>query len=103
MLENLELVDWASVRHVGGEASDIPGILRALLSEDSEERQQAIETLHDLVCHQGTLYEAAVYVAPFLIELLQASSGPSSTRHQKSAPTFSCNSRLAGLHWRRSN
>jgi hypothetical protein len=76
MLERLETIDWASVRHAHGPASDIPLLLRTLLSPNKGARQRAIEELDTFVHHQGTLSEAAVYVAPFFIELLQTSETP---------------------------
>src|SRR5262245_44323319 len=76
MLEHLETIDWASVRHAYGPASNIPLLLRTLLSPSKDVRQQAIEELDNYIHHQGTVFEAAVYVTPFLIELLQASETP---------------------------
>jgi hypothetical protein len=76
MLERLETINWASVRHAYGPASDIPLLVRTLLSPSKDMRQQAIEELDNCIHHQGTLNEAAVYVAPFLIELLQTSETP---------------------------
>ncbi|HKZ70136.1 MAG TPA: hypothetical protein VJ020_08650 [Anaerolineales bacterium] len=76
MLESLDTIDWTSVRHAYGVASDIPPLLRALLSTQQVERQKALEALDNLIHHQGTLYEAAVYVAPFLVEMLEAYETP---------------------------
>jgi hypothetical protein len=70
-LDSIDKVDWASVHHAFGIASDIPPLLQKLLSPQQEERQDAIETLDDLIHHQGTLYEAAVYVAPIFLEMLK--------------------------------
>jgi hypothetical protein len=76
MLERLETIDWASVRHAHGPASDIPLLLHTLLSPSKDLRLQAIEQLDNCIHHQGTLYEAAAYVAPFFIELLQTAGTP---------------------------
>ena len=76
IFESIDAIDWTSVHHAYGVASDIPPLLRALLSHQQVERQNAIETLDNLIHHQGTLYEAAVYVAPVLVEMLQALETP---------------------------
>jgi hypothetical protein len=76
MLENLSTIDWTSIQHAFGTAGDIPALLHALLSPQQAERQQAIEELDNLIYHQGTLYEATVYVAPFLVELLETPKTP---------------------------
>lgn len=76
MLEGLDSVDWSSVRHAYGAAIDIPPLLQALRSANAAERQETIEVLDNLIHHQGTLYEAAVQVAPFLVELLVAPDTP---------------------------
>jgi hypothetical protein len=73
MLETLDTIDWSSLHHAYGEASDVPGFLRALLSEDEEEREIALNRdLFHTIWHQGTIYEASAYAVPFLFELLQA-------------------------------
>ena len=76
MFDNLDKADWASIRDAYGKASDIPSLLRALLSPPGTVRQRALEELDNRIHHQGTLYEAAVYVAPFLVELLEAPETP---------------------------
>src|SRR5512139_3147986 len=76
MLDNLDKIDWASIRDAYGKASDIPSLLRAFLSPQGTVRQRALEELDNRIHHQGTLYEAAVNVAPFLVELLEAPETP---------------------------
>lgn len=76
MLEGLSEVNWNSIHHAYGVATDIPPLLQALLSESQVERRKALAELNNLIHHQGTLYEATVYVAPFLIELLAAPEMP---------------------------
>ena len=76
MLDNLDKIDWASIRDAYGKASDIPSLLRDFLSPQGTVRQRALEELDNRIHHQGTLYEAAVYVAPFLVELLKAPETP---------------------------
>jgi hypothetical protein len=76
IFESINAIDWTSVHHAYGVASDIPSLLRALLSPQQVERQNAIKTLDNLIHHQGTLYEAAVYVASVLVEMLQVPETP---------------------------
>jgi hypothetical protein len=70
MLEGLDSIDWSKLTHAYGEASDVPGLLRQLASEDASERKEAIYELHGGIWHQGTIYEATAHAVPFLIELL---------------------------------
>jgi hypothetical protein len=60
------------VEHAFGPASDTPGHVRALLSDDPEVRADAADSLWGTVNHQGSLYPATRYVVPFLLELLDA-------------------------------
>src|SRR5262245_23869170 len=70
MLEGLERVDWARLRHAYGPAMDVPGLLRALTVVDRDTREQAVQDLFSNIYHQGTVYEATAPSVPFLIELL---------------------------------
>ncbi|MFZ1324575.1 MAG: HEAT repeat domain-containing protein [Candidatus Contendobacter sp.] len=72
MLENLDHVDWSSLEHAYGEASDVPDLLRSLLATDSEVREEAIYELFGNIWHQGTVYPASAAAVPFLYELLTA-------------------------------
>src|SRR5262249_26105948 len=47
-----------------------PDTIRALLSDDAERRDKALHTLFGNIWHQGTVYPATAYAAPFLVELL---------------------------------
>jgi HEAT repeat protein len=70
MLEGLDQIDWGRLNHAYGEAVDVPGFIRALLSPDQDERNDALYELFDNIWHQGTVYEATAFAVPFLIELL---------------------------------
>ena len=76
MLEGLDRIDWKTLRHAYGPAGDVPDLIRALLSEVPAERRAAIHELFGNIYHQGTVYEAAAYAVPFLIELLISPSTP---------------------------
>ncbi len=71
MLERLNEVDWTRLTHAFGEASDVPGYIRALSSNDREERDEAIGSLFGTIWHQGTVYGATAVAVPFLVELLE--------------------------------
>jgi len=72
MLEGLDRVDWTSLRHAHGAATDVPGSLRSLLSADPKMRDEAIYDLFGNIWHQGTVYAASAAAVPFLYELLTA-------------------------------
>lgn len=76
MLEGLDRVDWKTLRHAYGSAADVPGLIRALLSEDPVERNAALHELFGNIYHQGTVYEASAYAVPCLMELLASPSTP---------------------------
>lgn len=70
MLECLDTIDWASLTHAHGAATNVPGLLRSLLSEDGDVRMQACAELHEDIWHQGTVFPASAAAIPFLFELL---------------------------------
>jgi hypothetical protein len=65
-------VEWARLTHARGEAADVPDLIRALSTNDAKERDDALGTLFDTICHQGSVYEATPFAVPYLIELLAA-------------------------------
>src|SRR5688500_6475339 len=72
MLDGLDTTDWASLTHAYGPATDVPDLLRALLSPDPEEREEAVYELFGNIWHQGTVYPASAAAVPFSYELLVA-------------------------------
>ncbi|OLF07060.1 HEAT repeat domain-containing protein [Actinophytocola xanthii] len=72
MLEGLDSVNWAGLRHAYGKATDVPGQIRALRSADSREREAALDQLFFNIIHQGSQTDAAPYAVPFLLEILAA-------------------------------
>lgn len=76
MLESLDKVDWSKLHHAYGEASDVPVLIRRLLSHDEDEREIAFRDLHTNIWHQGTIWEASSFAVPFLQELLKSSETP---------------------------
>ena len=72
MLDRLERVDWSGLQHAYGQASDVPALLRALVSSEKETRDEALYELYGNIWHQGTVYQATAFAVPFLIEILAA-------------------------------
>jgi hypothetical protein len=70
MLQGLDTINWASLTHAHGAATNVPGLLRSLLSEDEDVRMQVCAELHETIWHQGTVYSASAAAVPFLYELL---------------------------------
>lgn len=71
MLEGLDQIDWASLHHAYGPATDVPALLRDLASSELSRVDVAIYDLFGNIWHQHTVYEASAYAVPFLIELVQ--------------------------------
>ncbi|MFF8641463.1 HEAT repeat domain-containing protein [Streptomyces sp. NPDC015345] len=69
MLAGVEDVDWASLSHAYGDASDVPELLRGLASADPAERDIALDGLYGAVHHQGDVYDSTVACVPFLFAL----------------------------------
>jgi hypothetical protein len=71
--------DWATLSHAFGPATDTPGHLRALLSDDVTARDDAVDHLFGSVLHQGTIYPAtapaALAVASYLPDERTAATG----------------------------
>ncbi|MEM8531540.1 MAG: hypothetical protein AAGF95_11900 [Chloroflexota bacterium] len=69
-------IDWAQLDHAHGEATDVPALLRALLSDTYAHRDFALELLFETVWHQGSIYRASAYAARFLMQLLTYDETP---------------------------
>lgn len=69
-LEGIDEIDWQSLHDCYGPATDVPALLRAVLSSVEDHRNFAIELLDQTVWHQGTIYEVTSYVVPFLQKML---------------------------------
>jgi tetratricopeptide (TPR) repeat protein len=72
VLETLDHVNWASLRHAYGSAVDTPRWLHGLASDQAEVRENARKEVWASVLHQGSIYPATPHVVPFLLELLRA-------------------------------
>jgi hypothetical protein len=74
-LEGLATVDWSAVNDCYGPATDVPALLRALVSDNPEHREFACLLLCSTLWHQGDVFEATPLAVPFLYNLLEA-EGP---------------------------
>ncbi|MEU8030345.1 hypothetical protein AB0C13_17145 [Streptomyces sp. NPDC049099] len=61
--------DWGKLSHAYGPADDIPGLLRAMESEDTGVREEASHDLFSALCHQGDIYDASAAAVPHLARL----------------------------------
>lgn len=66
MLDALEEIDWSSLRHAYGRASNVPQLLMALAIGNSDARAAAISGLWRTVWHQGTVYPATAPAVAFI-------------------------------------
>jgi hypothetical protein len=76
MLERLSSIDWRELSHAYGSADEVPQLISDLASLDDEVRGRALGILRTNLYHQGTIYQASAYAAPFLIELLSQDEVP---------------------------
>lgn len=72
LLAGIEEVEWEKWEHAYGPATDVPGLLRELLSEETQEDAQY--ELYGNIIHQGTVYPATKHVIPWLLKLLAPES-----------------------------
>jgi hypothetical protein len=71
MLEGLDDIQWSSLGHAYGSATDVPQLLRDLAQRNAEVREEARDHLYGNLWHQGSVYEATAYAVPFLVELVR--------------------------------
>ncbi|MBC8073376.1 MAG: tetratricopeptide repeat protein [Deltaproteobacteria bacterium] len=76
MLERLDSIDWASLTHAYGSAADVPAMLRALVSEDAEQRGAALHAAYGNIFHQGTRYAATPAAIGALVEIVGDQHSP---------------------------
>ncbi|MFI8420636.1 hypothetical protein [Streptomyces sp. NPDC085479] len=69
MLIGIDDIDWTALQHAYGDASDVPEMLRGLLSADADEREGALDALYGTVHHQGDVHDSTVACLPFLFEI----------------------------------
>ena len=68
MAGDLDAIDWSTLLHAYGEASDVPDDLRQLSNENEQTRKDALGRLSSSIFHQSTRYTATVPAIPFLAD-----------------------------------
>ncbi|MGV9886544.1 HEAT repeat domain-containing protein [Streptomyces sp. NPDC003395] len=77
MFTGIDDVDWASLGHAYTDtATDVPGLLWGLASDDPERREIALDGMYGAVHHQGDVYDSTVACVPFLFELVRTAGRP---------------------------
>jgi hypothetical protein len=76
LLAGLSDINWAVDQHAYGKATEVPALLRALVSPDAEHREAACRRWFEAVNHQGSVYPATLRALPFLVVLLDHPQTP---------------------------
>jgi hypothetical protein len=80
VLEGLDDVPWNTLHHAYGEATDVPELIRSLVSPEQGVRAKALWELYGNIWHQHTVYEASSRAVPFLLEVAVSPEVPDDTR-----------------------
>lgn len=76
MINEIDGVDWESMGHAYGPASDVPGWLRGMASTDPGVRDEAFSHFYSAAHHQGDVYLCTVASLPFLFEMADSPEAP---------------------------
>ncbi|MFI7355942.1 HEAT repeat domain-containing protein [Streptomyces avidinii] len=76
MINDLESIDWASLGHAYGTASDVPQWLRDMASPDPGLRDKAFSSFYSAAHHQGDVYACTVASLPFLFAMADDPATP---------------------------
>ncbi|WP_275294060.1 hypothetical protein [Amycolatopsis sp. La24] len=68
VFSGLDEIDWAGMKHAYGPATDVPDLLRGLVSPDPVVRERALDGMEGAVHHQLDVYDCTVAALPFLLE-----------------------------------
>lgn len=71
MLDGLDSIPWSTLEHAYGDAGDIPGIIRTLVSGDPDQREWAQDMLDMGPFHQESLYSCTPFVVRVLLQIMQ--------------------------------
>lgn len=74
-------VDWSSLSTSYGDATGVPGFLRALYDPDETVRDAALSDLWCL-CHQETVYDGSAAAVPLLVRAAHDAALSPAQRHQ---------------------
>ncbi|ONI91852.1 hypothetical protein ALI22I_07210 [Saccharothrix sp. ALI-22-I] len=70
LFTGLDDIDWSALEHAYGPATEVPDLLRGLVSDDPAVREWALDGMHGAVHHQESVYDSTVAAIPFLLELV---------------------------------
>ncbi|GAA3755773.1 hypothetical protein GCM10022225_45910 [Plantactinospora mayteni] len=70
MFAGLDEIDWAGMSHAYGPATEVPELLRGLVSADPATREVALDGMYGAVHHQGDVYPCTVACVPYLFEVV---------------------------------
>ena len=76
MFNGLYDIDWSSMRHAYGSAEEVPELLVAMRSADTDERHKALARYWGVVHHQGDVYPCTTASLPFLFDQASDATAP---------------------------
>ncbi|MBQ1116981.1 HEAT repeat domain-containing protein [Streptomyces sp. C3-3] len=76
MINEIDGVDWESMGHAYGPASDVPGWLKGMASADPGVREEAFSNFYSAAHHQGDVYPCTAASLPFLFEMADSPATP---------------------------
>ncbi|WP_257137774.1 HEAT repeat domain-containing protein [Streptomyces sp. b84] len=76
MINEIDSVDWESMGHAYGPASDVPGWLRGMASADPGTRNEAFSDFYNAAHHQGDVYPCTAASLPFLFKMADSPVSP---------------------------
>ncbi|MFE3676101.1 HEAT repeat domain-containing protein [Streptomyces griseus] len=76
MINEIDGVDWGSMGHAYGPASDVPGWLKGMASADPGVREEAFSDFCNAAHHQGGVYPCTAASLPFLFEMADSPATP---------------------------
>lgn len=76
MLENIDKVNWAELKHAYGSCEEFPKIVRLLAHPDQNARRGALSYISENLFHQETHYDVNEIALPFLLEVAASPQVP---------------------------
>src|SRR5579862_7209142 len=76
MLENIDKLNWAELKHAYGTCEAFPKIVRLLAHPDQGARRGALSYISENLFHQGTHYDVNEIALPFLLEVAASPQVP---------------------------
>ncbi|MEV0749879.1 HEAT repeat domain-containing protein [Streptomyces sp. NPDC050273] len=76
MINALDSIDWSSMNHAYGPATEVPVWLRAMASPDPGVRDKAFNDFYNAAHHQGDVYPCTAASLPFLFTMVDDSATP---------------------------